>query len=243
MAGFIKRNYSNIISLGSNCFFKMYISHLKISKETNYFDYIGSSMWAIVDLIKNDELDKVFDKKEDFENMRIMSKGDDKYIITNRKYYLRFKHNFKQDYQNFTNTSLEDDKLFNNVKESYNRRSERLINQFNNFDSNSKPILFLRYEEENDDRIIHEEYKDKNKKSEFNYLIEFSNLLKIKYKNLKFHILFFTTNQKENLFLKDENIILINIKNKNLIKWDTCCKDFDKIFRDNDVFIKKCIVF
>ena len=241
MTVFMKRNYSNIISLGSNCFFKMYISYLKINQETNYFDYIGSSMWAIVDLFKNNELDKVFNKKEDFENMSIMSKGDDKFIITNRKYYLRFKHNFKQDYKNFTNTSLKGDELFNNVKESYKRRSERLINQFSNFDSNSKPILFLRYEEDNDYRIIHDDYKDKNIKSELDYLIDFSNLLKKKYENLKFHILFFTTNQKENVFLKDENIILINIKNKNLIKWDTCCKDFDKIFSDNDVFIKKCL--
>jgi len=241
MAGHIKNNYK-LISLGSNCFFKMYISYLKIDQETNLFDYTGTSMWAIVDLLENNNLDKIFDKKEDFENMKILSDNEeDKYIVTNKKYYIRFKHSFKQDYQNFTNTSLENDELFNNVKETWKRRSERFINQLNLFNITKKPIMFLRYEEDNNNRIMYDEYKDKYIKSELDYLINFSNLLKTKYKNLNFHILFFTTNKKENLFLKDENIILINIKNKNLIKWNTCCKDFDKIFRNNEVFIEQCL--
>ena len=53
MQDFVK-NFDDIISLGNNCYPKMYLErYLNIKKEYDFFDYIGTPMWSIVKLLKN----------------------------------------------------------------------------------------------------------------------------------------------------------------------------------------------
>jgi hypothetical protein len=47
--------------LGYNCYTKLYFNSKKIEKETQFFYYIGTSVWSIIDLLNND-FDGMFDK-------------------------------------------------------------------------------------------------------------------------------------------------------------------------------------
>ena len=94
------KSFDKIISLGSNCYIKMFLESHLIKKETQFFDYIGSSMWSINELLKND-FKGLYDYKN-FEKKHILNKGDI-YIFTNNLYYLRFKHDFKQNFDSNIN--------------------------------------------------------------------------------------------------------------------------------------------
>jgi hypothetical protein len=43
-----------IVSLGADCYTRMFLNTLRNKKETQLFDYIGTSMWGINDLLEND---------------------------------------------------------------------------------------------------------------------------------------------------------------------------------------------
>lgn len=43
-----------IMSLGADCYTRMFLDRLQQKKETQIFDYIGTSMWAINDLLESD---------------------------------------------------------------------------------------------------------------------------------------------------------------------------------------------
>ena len=72
--------------------------------------------------------------------MEVLTEGD-KYIITHKKYYLRFKHDFKQNYQRYkidSLTNLCEYDIFTSVKEKYIRRYKRFLYDL----KNKKTILF-----------------------------------------------------------------------------------------------------
>jgi hypothetical protein len=211
------QNYK-ILSLGYNCCIKRFVDVLSKKDETNFFDYIGSSMWAINELFQNDFQDMF--NITDYENMEVLPGHN---VITHKKYYLRFLHDLK---------TLNN---FKKIKESYERR----VIRFNNFLKDRNKLLFIRLEEPKQTRIIYEEYKDKFQKSELEYLKDFTNIIKTKNPKLDFKIIFITETF-ETEYLKDFNILILK-KDNSSTNWDTCISLFKKLFEENKDLIHQLI--
>ena len=222
------QSFDKIISLGSNCYVKMFLESIKRSDETHFFDYIGSSMWAINDLFKEDFKDLFDDGIDVLEKKRILTKGD-QYILTHKKYHIRFKHEFKQ--QKFYSEIKENIKLedFNKTRDKYIRRKERLKDILNN----NQTLLFIRYEEDQENRIQHFE----DKKSEIEYIYEFIEIIKEKYPLKKFCILLLSHNL-ENEDKRNENLIILkNIEKINI--WVESPAKIKNTIEKNKKFIEK----
>jgi len=220
-------SFDKIISLGCKCYVKLFLDSIKHKSETQFFDYIGSSMWAINDLFK-DDFSGLFDKGiDELEKKKILYSGFDKYIITHKKYYLRFKHDFKQNCNSELkeNIKLED---FNKVSEKYERRKERLINILQ---EDKETLLFIRYEENQENRIKYGE----DKKSEIEYIYEFIDIIKQKYPLKKFCILFLSDTM-ENDDKRDKNLIILkNVKRINM--WTESSKKIRNTIEQNQNFL------
>jgi len=143
---------------------------LSISQETHFFDYIGSSMWAVCELIENDFAH--IDDISEYQSMQVTTKET---LITNNRYYLRFKHDF---------TAIEHEtgviETLPVCIEKYKRRAER----FQNLLRSSEKILFIRFEEETTDRIFLPQDNEK-RKPEVEHLKDLSDLLSRKYPQLE----------------------------------------------------------
>ena len=85
------KKYDKIISLGSNCYVKFFLKHIKYDQETYFFDNIGSPMWSVCELIKHNFEDVL--NFNDY-NSEIINKGCAR-IVTNTKYNLKFKHDLR----------------------------------------------------------------------------------------------------------------------------------------------------
>ena len=81
---------------------------------------------------------------------------------------------------------------------------ERRIERFHLYLLKNKSIIFLRLEQNNNGRIIYDEYTEQFNKSEYDYLIELSLLLKTKY-DIRFKIIFIGNNSTK----YDNDIICI----------------------------------
>ena len=198
-----------LLSLGSNCNVKKYIDTIKPNNPTQFFDYIGTSMWAINELIENDFTD-IFNK-DDFENMRTNTKYGN--IVTNKKYYLRFLHDLKNIDHDKTKVYTINNNIhvckannFAECKDKYDRRRQRFIDIL----TSSNKILFIRLEEDNRDRIIYDIYKDKLQKSELEYTFDLSNTLKRKYTSLDFMILVISFNH-DTTYYQEHNVIVLKM--------------------------------
>jgi hypothetical protein len=130
-----------LLSLGSNCNVKKYLDKIRPNNPTQFFDYIGTSMWGINELIANDFTDMF--NINDFESIKTNIKYGD--IITNKKYYLRFLHDLKNinfnkpkilNYNN--NIHICKASNFIECQHKYERRSERFIELLHS----SNKILF-----------------------------------------------------------------------------------------------------
>jgi hypothetical protein len=135
---YIKNEYK-FISIGFMCYGKKFINKYVEETETIFFDYIGSSVCAINDLIKNDfyiENHFLYNKK-DYELYKTLT-GE--YIVANIKFYIKFMHDFV--YKQSTSTIIDDEIL--NLKEKYTRRAYRFMNLL----KEQKKILFIRLEED-----------------------------------------------------------------------------------------------
>jgi hypothetical protein len=231
-------NDYTILSLGFNCNIKKYIDKIRPNSPTQFFDYIGTSMWGINELIRNNFSD-IFNIDE-FENMKTnIYYGE---IATNKKYYLRFFHDLKNVENNNTKILNYNNNIhvckknnFDECKEKYERRSQRFIELLNS----SNKILFIRLQENINNIIKHDMYKDKYKKSELEYTFELSNTLKNMYPKLEFIIITISNNQK-NEFYKDKNIIVLE-QIENITNYETCDIILEKLFDTNKNFIINCI--
>ena len=134
MDKFIKK-FDIISSLGHNCYPKLYFTSKKIDQETHFFDYIGTSVWSIIELLEND-FEGMFDK----DNYKII-KYNNQYLVVNEKYFIRCKHEFKKTLLN--NTVIDEEEL-NIFIEKMKRRKEKLMNML----SSNNSVIFIRYEEE-----------------------------------------------------------------------------------------------
>jgi hypothetical protein len=189
----LKKKYDKIISLGSNCYLKFFLNHIKYSQETYFFDYLGSPMWSVYELIKNN-FDDVFNF-DDYSSELII-KGHPR-ISTNMKYNLKFKHSL------YDLKTGRNGREFVKFKETYERR----IKRFQELLSSSDNVLFIRFEEMKENRIINQSFNEKNKISELEYIKLFSLFITSNFPNLKFKILFISKTYPDNV--DEENKIVI----------------------------------
>jgi len=219
----ILSKYTKTLSLGSTCFTKKFMLSIGINQETDYFDYIGTPIWAMTDLIKNNKLDKIF-HYHDYKNIKILNDKEDSYNITYIPHFLIFKHDFAQSHKQFTQPLSF--VQFNDFKAKYTRRALRFYHSLHHCNS----ILFIRYEQYKN-YIIHDMYKDKYEKNELTQLCEFSFMLKEKYPNLKFNILFFYSNVENSYYDNIHNILIL--KNTKILTYENCHEKIHEICTEN----------
>ena len=214
MTTFLKKYKA--ISLGYNCFCKMYINKYVKSSAYHIFDFTGTSMWSIVELLKNN-----FDGlllEDNIKKIKISANRGP--IYTNIKYYVRFMH---------------DDFSAGKIKNAINTNMRR-INRFNEIINNDDFVIFIRLCESQHERIVYEQYSDKNKKSEYEYVIEFSNWLKNN-KKIKFRIIFISENPTK--YDNENNLIYIK---GDMNKYNVLSeKDVNCLLNINKEFIESCI--
>jgi len=184
--------YDKIISLGSNCFIKFYLRHIKYEQETHFFDYIGSPMWSVYELVKNGFSD-VFNIDEYKNEYTIIGQPE---IVTNSRYNLKFKHDLSTDKFKFLDQ-------FDEFREKYIRRIERFQDLLT---KSSESVLFMRFEEMMENRIVNCSYKEQNKISEYEYIKLFSQHLRSNFPQLKFKIIFISKTRNDEV--DDENNIV-----------------------------------
>lgn len=231
MVKFLFKKFDKVMSLGSNCYVKLFLQFQKNNEETNFFDNLGTSMWAVNELIDNGFADLF--NKSDYENIQVLNTGNEKYIYTNKKYYLIVKHDFKQ---KFLESSIFD--VTNEQFLEFQRKYERRIKRFNEILNSDKNILFLRFHESKD-KIIHAEYVEKYKKSELEYLFEFDEMMSKKFPKLKYKVIFISKDL-ENMYHKDKNIIVLK-DYLNINFWVKSPVQIDKLINDNKDFLLECI--
>lgn len=189
-----KITYDKVLSLGSTCYPKLFTNkYLKLC-ETELFDYIGTSMWAINELLLNDFENLV--NETYFIKVPIFQDGPE--IVINGKYYLRFKHDLQDlDMINF--------KPF---QEKYLRRISRFKNTMN-VNSN---ILFIRLQETQKNRI---RYNDRQI-NEYDELDKFLSIMNKQYQNKVFTIIYIN-DEKDGWNLRRD---ILSIKVDSIESWD-----------------------
>ena len=215
-------NYE-LISLGYNCTIKRIISELFLIKaENNFFDYIGSTVWAINELLENN-FANLFNK-ENYKNIQIYI-SQQNYYLTNIQYYLIFLHELD------VNTVS-----FDNFFSRYLRKKERFYKILNS----KKKFIFIRLEEPNDDLIIHKEYTDKFNVSEIEHLKKFSKIIKNKFEIKSFLIIYLTKTFQDN-YDSENKILYINLDIYNDFNWDNCVEHAKNLFINKYDYIKNIL--
>lgn len=218
----------NIISIGFNCFCNKFLkTKLMFKKETNFFDNIGISMWTINELLTND-----FD---DFFNpthyKKIQIRTNENYnFLTNVKYYVRFPHDLETMGENVN------DKCFKDFVDKYSRRKTRLYDLL----TNSKKLIFLRLEEDDKERIVYQEYEDKLKKTEFENLLIFTQIIRNKFPNLNFVVIFISKTMETNIY-DSNNLIVLNKGKYELTNWKKTQDEIQNVLLSNYDYVKSFI--
>jgi hypothetical protein len=162
MDTFFNGKFKRIFSLGSNCYPKFFISKVlkPLNRETDFFDYVGASMWSINSLLLNDFAGLYDDKN--FALMPILEGAEP--IVINTKYYLRFKHDLAT--------------VAHATKASFKEKLARRLKRFN-AGLTADSVLFIRQEESQTGRLA---YTSPNAlRSDAEELEEFINILHTKY--------------------------------------------------------------
>ena len=167
---YFNNKYDKILSLGANCSVKFFIKRCLNPPygETELFDYIGSSMRQINELILNDFEDLTTAKY--FKSLIIIRSQSP--IITNTKYHMRFLHDLKKP----------EDASSPVFKDKIQRRILRL----KSYIVNSKDILFIRQQESNINRIPY----ILNLRSELEELRDFIDIIKMKYGCIRLTVIY-----------------------------------------------------
>lgn len=215
--------FTNItfISLGYNCYVKMYINTIA-NQQTYLFDWIGSPMWGINKFINNSF--NLFNK-EDYKTLQIYTENEDNaHMHCNTLYYFKFIHDIPTNC-NIDKTLIHRNKnggikkvnYYDDFKNKYTRRIER----FNTLLSSNKCIVFIRFEECMKNKVIHEDYKKLYSIPELEYINEFIHLIKNKYPKLKFRVIYVSKSQQTELnndllILHNDNTTIDEILDKNI---------------------------
>ena len=222
----IFKNFDRVLSLGTSCFIKSFLQKYGISQETNLFDNIGSPMWGICELFENN-----FEGLSEIENYDRLNISKGLSILSNKKYYLRFKH---EDYM-FKNNNVQN-KPLSTLFKTLERRADR----FKEHLKNNKKVLLVRLEQDDSKRVMYPEYENKNNDNEREYIVKFSQFLKLNYKDLDFFIIYIS---KKNSQHYDEINNILTLFNKNdTMTWGDCNEKLNSIFLENMDFIKNNLI-
>jgi len=203
-----------VLSIGTNCFCRKYIEKYVEPRELHVFDRIGTTMWSIVELVKND-FDGLLDKNN-FELTKIYE--NDKPMYVNQRYFTKFLHD------DFS------DKKIKETTETYKRR----IDRFKQSLQSDKFLIFMRIQEWQVGQILNEECKKHNEKTEYQYLEDFSEWLSSQ--QIQFRIIYI--GQIENKYDDKYKIICLNDKADQYV-WATCEKSINSLLENNKDFIMK----
>ncbi len=201
-----------MISLGFNCYIKIFLNKMKIEQETQFFDWIGSSTWSIRLLLENNFENLL--QKENLKYLQTIQK-ENEYVWTDELYYLRFKHDFEQTHLKETKQITHQE--WKEVKDKYERRKDRFIQILQEYEKNQKPLLFIRLQEDFDERIYLDHHILIQKEDEINDLLWISNWIQNQYPNLIFKIIFISriTNQISHLHKTDSHLLILHTSNTN----------------------------
>jgi hypothetical protein len=229
MDKFIKK-FDIISSLGHNCYPKLYFTSKKIDQETHFFDYIGTSVWSIIELLEND-FEGMFDK-DNYKIMNIMKDGDNKYLVVNEKYFIRCKHEFKKTLLN-ENCEIDKEEL-NIFIDKMKKRKEKLMNML----SNNKSIIFIRYEEDHTNRRILKDYERKLKTPYIDNLKILSDMFRKINPMKKIIIVNVSHLNDKTEYIEEYGIIKIKMK-KRIECWSQASIEIENAFLNERKFIEE----
>jgi hypothetical protein len=214
------------ISLGYNCHVKVYIDRIGESIERAYFhqpfDWIGTPMWAICEAIETD-FSGFCDRSLITLRKRFADKPDE--FLTHSQYIFSYIHDFGKNIH-----SISEEK-WKAVSEKYQRRIERWKTTL----QSGKPLLFIRLETDQANRIEYPEFEREH--DEKFYVEKFADLMKTA--SIPFTLLFLSTSYPQ-AYDKERNICTIQFKKvqaTHIIGADS----IEKILQMNMTFIHSCL--
>lgn len=154
------------------------------------FDWIGTPMSSVYEMTISN-----FDSMVDSEKLIVRNRFSDKdtKFLTHVDYNFVFVHDFKN-----INTISKDE--YDKISSDYARRVAR----WNNILSSGKKLLFLRLEQDGENRIVYPGCERSD--NEFTYLQKFADHMKTR--EIKFTIIFISHTMEKG-YDKDRNIIII----------------------------------
>jgi len=204
------------LSLGYNCFGKRFIQRaLHIDQPTHMFDYIGSSMWAIVKLLQSD-----FDGIDDEHAYRRLPTVGKRYMITHARYYLRFAHDFgHKEHRSGASAAR--------IAECVQRYTRRAM-RFRETLANCTTLVLLRFEERNIEKHANKEMCDAAlERSEVEHIGAVRQILFSRYQNLRrITVVLFshTADAYDTQLAKEQDIHVVPCASnkRHEIEWHTC---------------------
>ena len=227
--------FDYVMSLGYNCYGKMYLKLKNLEQETQFFDYIATSAWAIDEILENN-FDGMFDSSN-YKIVHLMKQGPDQYIVLNTTYFIRCKHEFKITLNQKCRTGTLSDKKINENElkcfiDTMMRRKERFMNMF----SDNKSILFIRYEEDPTDRLPFPEYEEKLSTPYMENLIKVSERFKTMNPEKRIVILDISHRHDKTEYLKEYGIIKVKMSQR-VDFWLNAAKMIDDALKKEKVFL------
>jgi hypothetical protein len=169
------------VSLGWSCHMALYIQELgdmeRRRHERHVFDWFGSPMWSICELIDMD-FEGMTDRTKIIPRRRYMDNF--KEILSHTEYELRFLHDFKDE-----NNITDDD--WSQFEEKYARRIQRFRDLLTMAKQTNKKLIFFRLEQ-----VFHRRIQYINRfENETFYVNYFAD--QMRQKGIRFQIIYLTT--------------------------------------------------
>jgi len=232
--------FDDVSSLGYNCYTKLYFNSLKMDKETQFFDYIGTSVWSIIELLEND-FDGIFDKSN-YKIMNIMKTGDDQFLVVNEKYFIRCKHEFKKTLdRKFDPEILHEYEIDKEELEDFIEKMKRRKERFMNMLASNNSLLFIRYEEDPTGRYHLKQYDEKFNISYMENLKILSDMFKKINPEKKITILDISHRHDKTEYIKEYEIIKIRMR-KRIDHWKKAVVEFENTFSNEKKFIEENLI-
>lgn len=188
MDTFIK-NADVKIAIGSNCYCKKFIREYTNTNESMFFDSFGISIKGLIKIFEED-FKNVF--KPEFFSKKLGLKFQSQAELANEYYEMVVFHDVKSIY-----SEKKKEKFMNKLKYMKEKLFKRI--------EESNSIIFVRYEEEMDNRIV----PDKSYDSEIPFIQQFLQMMRERYPNKDFRVLYFSV-KHQSMYLSD-GIQIVNI--------------------------------
>lgn len=208
------------ISLGYNCFVRVYLQEFVQATPRYPFDWTGAPMWSICEL-----MDFNFDGMNARELLKVRRRFPDStedYLI-NTKFDMVFLHDYGKNIR-----SVPDD-VFARVEDDYKRRIDRWRAAL----TGKQKLIFFRVEMSDRPRLT----CSTRTKTEIESLLEFTE--KLKALGTDYHVIHITHSQPQG-YNSDGKIINLNYTPKDH-KLVLMGRHIEAIIKANETFIQKCL--